>query len=111
MALSAHVFTSKRRFPAIKGGFRHGILDITWGAVYATNGFAITPANLGLNRIYDLHVPAYVAGASGKYIPQVVFSSDTAVLIKMIVATTWNELANGSDDLDSVVMRIHYWGQ
>jgi len=110
MALTAHTFVAKRRFPAIKGGYRSGIMIFTPGAVYTTNGFDITAANLGLNRIFGFIPPAHVAGATALCVTEVTYTSDTAIKLKMRTIAAGVELTNNSDDYDSIPIRCFYWG-
>lgn len=110
MAMTAHTFVAKRRFPAIKGGYRSGIIIFTPGAVYADGGFDITAANLGLNRIYGFIPPAFVQGASEECVTEVTYTSDTAIKLKMRTIAAGAQLTPGSDDLDSVPIRCFYWG-
>jgi len=110
MPSTVHTFTAKRRFPAIKGGYRSGIIIFTPGAVYAADGFDITAANLGLNRIFGFIPPAFVQGATEECVTEVTYTSDTAIKLKMRTIAAGAELTASSDDLDGVPIRCLYWG-
>ena len=51
----ALTFTDVKRFNYQKsGGVRQAMIDITFDSSYATGGWAITPANVGMSLIYGL---------------------------------------------------------
>lgn len=106
----AHTFTSKRKFPKIKGGFRHGIVDITFVDNYASGGFDITPANIGLDRIYCLIPPAFVAGATQLCMTEVTYTSDTALKLKLRTIALGAENAVAAD-FAGITVRCRYWGE
>src|SRR5262245_22378863 len=94
----ALTFTTIQRINIQKsGGMRFAVIDITLDNAYATGGWAITPANLGLTAITAM-VPAgtQVAAAgtvfgwdpsAGKLLA---FKSNTAALFQEIAAADLN---------------------
>jgi len=106
----AHTFTSKRRFPKIKGGFRHGIVDITFVDNYAAGGFDITPADLKLDRIYFFAPPAFIQGATELCMTEVTYTSDTAIKLKLRTIAAGVENGTAAD-FAGVTIRCRYWGE
>jgi len=106
----AHTLTSKRRFPKIKGGFRHGIVDITFVDNYPAGGFTFGATDLKLDRVYFFIPPACVRGATETYVTQVTYTSDTAFRVKMLVIADGGESQEGGD-LSGVTIRCRYWGE
>lgn len=106
----AHTFTSKRKFPKIKGGIRRGIVDITFVDNYAAGGFDITPANLGLDRIYCFIPPAFIQGATEECMTEVTYTSDTAIKLKLRTIVAGVENATAADFATKTI-RCSYWGE
>jgi hypothetical protein len=110
MALTQTAFSAVKRFPPMKGGHRHGIVDITLDDDYeGTGGWEVTAANLGLKRIWNLLANAHIEGSADTYIVDIYKSSDTSWYVRMWTALG-TELADENADLDAVVLRVQYWG-
>ena len=90
----ALTFTEVKRINyKYSGGFRQALYDITFDASYATGGWSVTPANVGMTTIYGLialgpHVAA--AGAQFGWDPVnskiLAYKSNTAALFQEIAA-------------------------
>ena len=101
----AITFATVKRFPPQKGGIRRGLVDITLDASYSAGGWTVTAANLTLNVLRDLRVPAHKAGyhlewdqVNGKI--KAYQEQDTAAASKEIDAA----------DLSTQVIRCEYVG-
>ena len=94
----ALTFTSIQRINIQKaGGVRFAIYDVTFDNGYATGGWAVTPANLGLTAILGLIPLGPQAAAAGSLITWdpvnsklLAFKSNTAALFQEIAAADLN---------------------
>src|SRR5262245_23365210 len=94
----ALTFTTVRRINIQKsGGVRFAIFDITFDNAYATGGWAITPANLGLTSIDGLMSfgpQVAAAGTTFGWDPTagklLAYKSNTAALFQEIAAADLN---------------------
>lgn len=107
----AHSFADVKRFKRISG-IRSGIINMTVGAAYATGGFTVTAANLGLEALLDLKCPVALYNGHAtpvSHLMECVRSSATTWKIRAWTAID-TELANANNDFDSIVIRLEYKG-
>jgi hypothetical protein len=83
------------------------VTDITTDNSYAAGGFPLTPANLGLNRVFFGLCSITTAAATGNAVDASLdVSSPTAPKLKLVAAAA--EVANAAGT--GAVVRVIAWG-
>ena len=107
----ALTFTNNKHFQPMRGGWKKGVVDITFDNSYPTGGEAVTAANLGLRTLYNLITPPIRAGSNLGFVTSwdhvnrkiVVYESGTA-------DAGLGELNSTSSALDGLTIRCEYLG-
>ncbi len=90
----------------IEGSRKRTVTDVTWAAAYTTSGEAVTPADLGLNRVeYATAQPTTFATTAVNAV-----SAGWAANKLHVYNETPAELVNGAGDASGMVVRVTAWG-
>jgi hypothetical protein len=105
----ALTFSENRHFIPVRGGWKCGVVDITFDDNYPTGGETVTAADLGVGVLYNLQLPgAIVAGGVG-FVPTWNPTTGKIVVYESGVADAGlGELNGASPALNGQTVRCHY---
>ena len=105
----ALTFTDVKRINIQKsGGIRFAVIDITFDNSYATGGWAVTPANLGMSVIYGMIALGPQVAAAGSLITYDPVNGKLLAFKSTAAGSLFGEIA--AADLNTRVCRFYVVG-